>query len=382
MGAKTLTMLAVGDLILNTSEPEPLFALVAPVLKSADVIVGQVEVVFTRRGIPTWVEGIKMPPAVPCDPANINALSTAGFNVITLAGNHVCDSGVPGIKDTIAGLRNQGIAFVGAGMNIDEARRPAVIERDGTRFGFLNYNCVGPSGTWATPIKPGCAYVQIIEHYEQTNYSNPGGPPTAYTFIEPRSLETMVNDIHKLRPLCDILVVGLHKGIVFVAPKILAMYEQPISHAAIDAGADLVLGHHQHMLKGVELYKGKVIFHGLNHFVNAPPQLEGHKANERLPLRVVKKIRGESIDFEDPKFVFLEDERHQCIIAKCMIKGGQISRVSFLPCLINEQLQPEILKKNDERGQKIFDFMDQITKGAGLNGRFEWEGDEVVVHTG
>ncbi|MFC1535486.1 hypothetical protein ACFL7M_19230, partial [Thermodesulfobacteriota bacterium] len=71
-------------------------------------------------------------------------------------------------------------------------------------------------------------------------------------------------------------------------------------------------------------------------------------------------------------------ETQKTIIAKCTIDDGSISRVSFLPCLINKKGQPEILM-NDERGQQLFDYMDKITKEAGLNARYEWEGDEAVV---
>ena len=152
-----------------------------------------------------------------------------------------------------------------AGMNIDEAQRPAIIERNGTRFGFLNYNCVGPKGQWATRIKPGCAYVDIISHYENTN--NPGGPSDVYTFAEHRSLTAMADDVRELRPLCDILAVIFHKGIR-LSPK-LAMYDKEVTRAAIDAGADVVLGHHTLMEKGIELYNGKAIFHGLGLFVPA-----------------------------------------------------------------------------------------------------------------
>ena len=163
-------MLAVGDVVLEKPEGEFYLSLVAPVLRSGDVVVGLGEVMFTSRGVDTFPEFF---PSPGCPPSNIGALAAAGFNVITLAGSHVWDRGVPGIEDSIAGLKGYGIAVTGAGMNIDEARTPAIIERNGTRFGFLTYNCVGVKQQWATPSKPGCAYVHIIAHYEM-NGSDPG----------------------------------------------------------------------------------------------------------------------------------------------------------------------------------------------------------------
>lgn len=369
MVGKSLTMLAVGDVILEEPQGEFFLSRVAPILQSGNVVVGQGEVMFTSRGVNTFVEMFSPSPG--CPPSNMGSLASAGFNVITLAGNHVWDMGAPGIEDTIMGLKNYGIAVTGAGMNIDEAKRPAIIERDGTRFGFLSYNCVGGVGQWATKVKPGCAYVHIITHYE-INSANPGGPPDVYTFAEPQSLIAMVEDVQKLRPLCDILVVALHKGILGYPDK-LAMYDQQVSYAAIDAGADLVLGHHAHILKGIEHYKGKIIFHGLSHFT---------LDLARLPQEFRKPL-GESPGapyFAQPFNPMMDPASKQTIIAKCIINDRKISCVSYFPCLINEERQPEVLK-NDENGQRVYNFIDRITKGAGLNTRFEWKGDEVVIHT-
>ena len=66
------------------------------------------------------------------------------------------------------------------------------------------------------------------------------------------------------------------------------------------------------------------------------------------------------------------------MIAKCVIDNGKISRLSYLPCLINDEQKPEILK-NDEKGRQLFDFVDKITKAAGLNVRYEWDGDEINI---
>jgi hypothetical protein len=384
VSSQTSTMLAVGDIILGRPEAEAYFALAAPVLRAADVAVGQLELPFTKRVINSYY--LEVPteiPAIPgCDPGNMSAFPFAGFNVLTLAGNHIWDAGVPGIEDSIAQLRDYDIAFVGAGMNIDEARAPLIIERNGTRFGFLNYNCVGPKLTWATPDKPGCAYVHIITHYE-LDYPSPGSDiPVVYTFAEPQTLGAMVDDIHKLRPLCDVLVVAFHKGIGFT-PVQLAWYEQQISYAAIDAGADLILGQHAHILKGIEQYKGKTIFHNLGNFVGALPPVQEEPvtwAFQQWGKKMEQIFHGLNEPSSEYEGYYWQSETAQTIIAKCTVDGGEISQVSYLPCLINSQGQPEVLK-HDERGQQVFDYMDRITREAGLNARYEWTGDEVVIHS-
>ena len=98
----------------------------------------------------------------------------------SLAANHVYDAGGGGIQDTLDGLRAQDIQAFGAGMNLEEARQPAVVTRGGVRFGLLSYNCVGPRDAWAGANKAGGAYVHILTHYE-LDHAEPGGRPTTYT---------------------------------------------------------------------------------------------------------------------------------------------------------------------------------------------------------
>jgi poly-gamma-glutamate capsule biosynthesis protein CapA/YwtB (metallophosphatase superfamily) len=373
MTHKTLAMMAVGDLILDEPQAETYFDHVASALKSADVVVGQVEVAFTDGGFCASTDVA----APPCSPINMSAIPYAGFNVATLAGNHIWDSGPAGIQDTIAGLCNYGIAVTGAGMNIDEARRPAIITRDSVTFGFLSYNCVGPRESWATVKKPGCAYVNILTHYE-LDHATPGGPPSIYTFAEPKSLELMIDDIRKLRSLCNILVVSLHKGIGHIPSK-LAMYEKEVSHAAIDAGADLILGHHAHILRGIENYKGKIIFHGLGNFVTVTRALTPDPSQDSQQwAKRRKELFGFEPDPEYPIYPF-HPEAKQTIIAKCTINKNRITRVGYLPCFVNKKGQPEILQ-NDEFGQKVFTYMDKITRNADLNARYKWDDNEVIIH--
>jgi poly-gamma-glutamate capsule biosynthesis protein CapA/YwtB (metallophosphatase superfamily) len=305
-------------------------------------------------------------------------LADAGINICAFAGNHTWGWGVPGIQDTINGLAAHGIAAVGGGMTLAEARRPAIIEKKGTKFGFLNYNCVGPRGSWATAGKPGCAYVQIISHYEM-ELPNPGGAPSTYTFAEPGSLKQMTDDIKRLRPQCDVLVVTFHKGIISV-PYQIAMYEGQVAHAAIVAGADCVWGNHSHMLKGIENYKGKFIFHNLGTFVavSSPPLMDGSPIPEAEVGKKGAELFGYKQEPDDPEWRFHPDAK-KAVILKYDIEGGKIACVKCIPCLINKQRQPEILKK-DTRGQQVFDYLKLITEEAGFDSRFKWDNDEIVVY--
>jgi poly-gamma-glutamate capsule biosynthesis protein CapA/YwtB (metallophosphatase superfamily) len=235
--------------------------------------------------------------------------------------------------------------------------------------------------TWANARKPGCAYVQIFTVYEMENPA-PGEKPTGiFTVAEFDSLRAMTDDIRKLRPLCDVLAVKFHKGVGFVEARI-AQYEYQVSYAAIDAGADLILAEHAHILKGIEVYRGKPIYHGMNHFAMSFPNTPiTDPAVLSKILANYKEHHGFDADPETVKYMYPTRDTYKTIIAKLTITDGKISRAGYLPCLINMKTeQPEILK-HDARGREVFDYMDRITKAAGLNARYEWDGDEVVFLT-
>ncbi|MFZ3286039.1 MAG: CapA family protein, partial [Telluria sp.] len=266
----------------------------------------------------------------------------------------------------------------GAGPDLDAARAPALLERGGKNFGFLSYNCVGPRDSWAGARKGGCAYVHVMSHYEPEG-ANPGGPPLAYTFAVPDTLDALQADVEKLRASVDVLVVALHKGLVHT-PAMLAMYERPVAKAAIEAGADIVVGHHPHIARGIEIYRGKPIFHGLGNFVTVTRALNV-EANAH-PARLAwahrrRKLFGFTPDPAMPAYPFHPESRNS-MIADCRIdEAGRVSP-GFRPCWILPTGQPEVLG-NDARGRGVLDYIIRITREAGLKASFAWDGERVVV---
>jgi hypothetical protein len=158
------------------------------------------------------------------------------------------------------------------------------------------------------------------------------------------------------------------------------MYEQQVSYAAIDAGADLILASHAHILKGIEQYKGKWIFHGLGNFIISMDETTVQGDSQ---LRKFVKAHGGPFFFErggkETPFPY-SPEQELTIIAKCSIQDGHIVQVGFLPCLAGQNSTSEIVK-NDEKGRQVFEYMENITQGAELNARYKWDGDEVMIYT-
>jgi len=367
MSGKTTVLYNVGDIILGP-DPDFYFTEVSGVLAGADMVAGQLEVTHTARNPQALRLGR--------DPEHLRPLAANGFDLVTMAGNHLMDAGREGVEDTVAWLDRHGIRHVGAGMNIREARQPAVIEKNGVTIGYLNYNCVGPKRTWAGEDRPGCAYLNIITHYE-LEHETPGGPPTIYSWADMDSLKAMEADIRALRPQCDVLVVAFHKGIGHT-PAAIAQYERQVSHAAIDAGADLVVAHHAHILRGVEMYKGKAVYHGLCNFVTWAPYLS--PSADPNPDSWVRR-RIEIFGFEPlpnyPTYPF-HPEAIYTMIAKTVIRDRRIVQNRFLPCVIQPDGRPKVFGRSPE-GQRVVDYVKQITRKAKLNSVYQWDGDEVVI---
>lgn len=369
---KEVVILAVGDINLNRDKPETTYVYAAPVLREADISFAQLEASISDRPSPQ----VHASPSACCVPSkNVSGLTYAGFNVISFAGNHTLDAGVDALLDTCDTLRKNNIGIIGVGNDLEEAARPWIVERKGTTVGFLAYNSILPAGYAAGPGKPGCNPLRISTFYEQVD-PQPGTPCRIITIPNEQDFEAMLAAIRALRSRVDIVVVSMHWGIHF-QPAVLAMYQRAVGHAAIDAGADLIIGTHAHILKGIEVYKGKVIFYSLCNFGQdsfLSHNLKGPRASQLFTLYNFKP------DPEYKTYPFPPDSR-KSIIAKAVITDKKITHVSYLPVWINKETVPELLSNSDKRSEEVNRYMEWVCSDQGLDTRFSHEGDEVVVVT-
>ena len=166
-------------------------------------------------------------------------LEGAGIDGVTLANNHILDAGVPGLRETMTHLDDAGIAYAGAGMDLVETRKPMIFSLGETKVGVLSYQGVPYyEWAWATETAAGTAPIQQ---------------------------KVMTEDIQRLRDEVDLVVVMPHWGKEYLATP--EPWQVDWAHAAIDAGADLVIGGHAHWPKGIELYEGKPVFYGVGNFL-------------------------------------------------------------------------------------------------------------------
>jgi poly-gamma-glutamate capsule biosynthesis protein CapA/YwtB (metallophosphatase superfamily) len=320
---KRFDIVCSGDLVLDEPDPDHWLSAIAPAIRTAALAIGHLEVPHTRGGKELSADV----PAPGAPPEHVAALSRAGFDAVTLAGNHIADCGAEGIRDTLVGLDQNGIAHTGAAMTLALARAPAWLTCRGVRVALLSYNCVGPEASWATSTRAGCAYIRIA-----TEDGGPIAPASKLHQPDPASVALMEQDVGQARSDgADICIVALHKGIVHV-PARLAPYERPIAWAAVDAGADVVIGHHAHILRGFEFYRGRPIFHGLGNGCVVTRALSPDQAH---PSRAAwARRRRELFGFEpDPAYPLapFHPEAVHGLLARVVFEGPTRIAAGFLP---------------------------------------------------
>jgi poly-gamma-glutamate synthesis protein (capsule biosynthesis protein) len=384
----TLTLVAVGDVGPKRAHAEEVFDLTRAILRGADITFGQLESNLSLRG----TQQLHMGLGSIAHPRVGEALAGAGFDVMSFASNHSLDYSEEALLDTLDVMQRNKIEIIGAGRDIFEARRPAIFERKNTRVGFLAYCSVVPKGFDARNNKSGVAPVRASTAYEQADWQ-PGTPPRIVTKAFPDDLEAMVGDIRSLRQQVDVLVVSMHWGVHFV-PSIIAGYQYEVGHAAIDAGADIIIGTHAHILKGIEVYRGKAIFFSLCNFCMdlpiAGPVATAMAAAMQRPVITDVKIDRQNycqighyaweVDPEYPTYAFPADSR-KSILVKCQIRDKKLSSVSFLPLWISKNGRPTPLSQSDPRSEKVLNYMKWLCKDQRLKTGFVREGDEIRVVT-
>ncbi len=278
--AEEITINAVGDIMLAGKWAPVLrskgygypFAGVTPELAGADINLANLESPIASRGSEFSAKQFRFR----AEPAVARAIRKAGFNLVTLANNHSMDFGGEALAETLRHLDSAGIAWIGAGANLDEARKMALYTIKGKKIAFLGYSLTHP-----------------IEFYAGKN--RPGTTP---------GYEKLVTaDVTSARNQADYVIVSFHWG--KEASDTIQDYQRNAAHKAIDAGADAIIGHHPHILQGIELYRNGIIFYSLGNFTFASKSTiadvsaiirlkfdDEHRTAEILPLDVLHSRVG------------------------------------------------------------------------------------------
>ena len=237
-----VTLLFVGDIMLSRSVGDTMqfrndwtwpFTRIASATRLADVAFGNLETTISTRG---FTSGCGF--CFRANPRVVEGLLYGGFDVLSVANNHIWDYGRPAFDDTIAILASNGMQVVGGGRTLDGARGPVVVTVRGTKIAYLAYTDILPPSSQATATLSGANRYDALR---------------------------MAEDIVHSRTLADVVIVSFHTGTEYEALH--NTTQERIYRAAIDAGADLIVGHHPHVVQDIEQYKNKWIVYSLGNFI-------------------------------------------------------------------------------------------------------------------
>lgn len=360
---------ATGDVAPRRDDPASIFADVASVLNAADLCFGQMECPVSDRGAPSPHARL----AMRTGPQVAPVLHAAGFDVMSVAGNHVLDFGRDALADTLVHLPAAGVAICGAGANIAEARRPAVMQVGCKRVAVLAYSSILPAGYAADTARPGCAPMRAHTHYEQIEQDQPGTPPHIHTFANLADLAALVADVRAAKASADVVLVSIHWGIHFVRAEV-ADYQREVAAAAIHAGADAVLGHHPHLLKGVDFIAGKPVFYSLGNFAIEQPAAFDDRIAEHdsfKHLQTLNKGWQPKAKYQAPP-----ETRHTVIAWLDFAIGSP--EVVLQPCRIDDDSVPRLLSSGRPEFAEWLEYLTAITAEAGLNAAYALRDDGTV----
>lgn len=291
---KSLTLIAVGDIMLSRGVDYKMqrhgqeypFEKVKDYLKTGDIVFGNLESpIYPGKHMP--IDGFSFW----ARPGIEDQLTDTGFNILSLANNHMGNQGTHGVNYTVYSLNKKNIASVGAGRNLKSATTPAVIEKNGIKIAFLAYTdgAILPASYEATEYNAGVAYMDYAD---------------------------LSKDIAKAKEVADFVVVSMHAGTEYVYRPVDKQIQ--FARKAIDNGAEIVIGHHPHYIQDVEKYKEKYIFYSLGNFIFDQMWSTGTR---------------------------------QGMMAEIVINQNGVESYKLIPVIIDDYAQPSIV--NEEEGAKI-----------------------------
>jgi len=328
-------------------------------LRMADLTVGNLEGVIVQRGAVRYAARVDNPFLLFGYPDTVGFLREVGFDVLGLANNHVLDLGNCGLSDTIVSLRNYGLDYGGVGWDSQSLFEPVIRQVLNSRVGILFLSAV--------PLNPppsGAYYV---------NSSCPEW------FAQDWSLhDQWVSEIERIRHTVDILIVSIHWGYEYETRQ--SNLQRQIGQQLVDAGADLVIGHHPHVIQGIEAFKGSeegqsVVFYSLGNFLT-DQQFEGTDLGLAVRILIDRKtIRAVQIlpIRAGPTPELLEYEQVQGRLSGQVNTGGEIA----FQCTGDECFETEPLFSG---GEGLFWFGEADLTGDQLLEVIKMEGNHLNIY--
>jgi poly-gamma-glutamate synthesis protein (capsule biosynthesis protein) len=256
---------SVGDAMELRGDWDWPFARIASVTRQATLTFGNLESVISDRGATLG--------CTYCFRADVRAMSglrTAGFDIVSVANNHALDFGRDAFADSLERLASAGIAAVGGG-TLPKAQEPVILSAGTTDVAYLAFTDLLPSGACATADAPG---------------------------VNCADTERMTADIVRAEMMADLVVVSFHTGTEY--ESVHDARQERIYHAAVDAGADLVIGHHPHVIQDSERYGDGTIFYSLGNFIFdqawSAPTMRGLLVDVTVNNGAIERVATRAVD--------------------------------------------------------------------------------------
>ncbi len=254
--------IAVGDIMLDRGTERIAkkegtffpFRKIYYIIRRYDLAFCNLESIISKRGRP-----IRKPITFEADTEFIQPLKMSGFNVINLSNNHALDFGRNALSDCISRLKKAGFHIVGAGNTLKEAYTPLIVKKNSIKIAFISY-CLIPTGV---PTRENATQIAVF------------------------NLDTAISIIHRLRDSVDFIIISLHWGIEYKHHP--SKEQKLLAHKLIDAGADIILGHHPHVIQELEFYKNKPIIYSLGNFIF---DQKGEERNEAVMFACTLSKKG------------------------------------------------------------------------------------------
>jgi len=361
--ADSLTLGAVGDVMLTAPLTKEAVAFIRSLTGKADVAVANLEMALPRRQAPAdKLSTIGSSPELALEVAE------CGFGAVTLANNHVLDHGPEGLEDTLESVDRAGLFRVGVGRRLSEALDPLLWEEPGRLpLAVVNLACTLPPGAAAGEDRPGVAPLRVTQSFRLEPVlmqEQPGTAPWVETRVETqdaRMAEGAISDaVRAVSGRGGRVVVVIHWGVppYWQAPfqGDLADYQRPLARRLVEAGADAVIGHHPHVLHGVEIVCGRPVIYSLGNFVWPPRDIT---APEEVPLEEPTYQshwrRARAVSAADPR-------KRESVFAD-LAWSGHDWRLRLIPVWLDERGEPG--PPEPERAEIILTRLSDMSRQLG-----------------
>lgn len=365
----TLTLRAVGDLQIMTQQPDPhLFASVADDLSRVDVLFGNCEWPYTdgvfdyhpvEAHLNDTFDGGDM--LQPGGPACVAAMGNAGFTVMSVANNHSMHAGYRAFARTLELLEENGIAPVGGGANLAEARKAVIVERNGRRLAFIAVTSGFLPGTQAGRRTPGVATLRRHSYAENPAWQDWGINPRLRTLADRDDLNALCRTIAEARAGADAVILSCHWGIL-EHHEAIDDFQKESARACIDAGADLIVGQGPLAIRGFETYRGKAVLYNMGKFA----MVQGWSRDD-MP---------DDLYFMSPEV--LAEARRGLALDVALGPEGLVD-LTLRPVALDAAGRPRFLMQDEPGFADVIALVRKRTEAAGLNGRTDNTGRIIMA---